>query len=268
MRNWHHYYDPAVVDRHRRVARLGGGFNPVVTLFSAGEKGGLWDPSYLEGLFQNSDGTTTVAVGDPVGYVFDRSGNDNHAIQTTSGKRSILRQDAGGKYYLEFDGTDDCLQVASCTLPTWLRLWIAFDTDGAQWFLEHGADANSNDGFYFWGSDNNTWRIFRGGSFEEDDGISAWAGTAAAVRELAYNSSVKSYFKSGTVQAPALVGSTVADSDVTAAFNMCSRNQASTFSQGKLYGLLIRGGVTAAGDVTKTRTWIAAPNRTVIVRKT
>ena len=89
------------------VNRLGvtnapSGFNPL-SLFANGEQGAWYDPSDLSTLFQNSDGTTAVAVGDPVGYLGDKSGNANHAIQATSSKRPTLRQ-AGSLYYLEFEG--------------------------------------------------------------------------------------------------------------------------------------------------------------------
>jgi hypothetical protein len=72
-------------------------------LFANGEQGAWYDPSDLTTLFQNSDGTTAVAVGDPVGYLGDKSGNENHAIAANSAKRPTLRQ-AGSLYYLEFEG--------------------------------------------------------------------------------------------------------------------------------------------------------------------
>ena len=84
------------------VTNVRGGFNPL-SLFASGEQGAWYDPSDLTTLFQNSDGTTAVAVGDPVGYLGDKSGNNNHAIQATSAKRPTLRQ-AGSLYYLEFEG--------------------------------------------------------------------------------------------------------------------------------------------------------------------
>ena len=80
----------------------GAAFSPA-SLFSNGEEGAWYDPSDLTTLFQNSDGTTAVAVGDPVGYLGDKSGNGNHAIQAISAKRPTLRQ-AGSLYYLEFEG--------------------------------------------------------------------------------------------------------------------------------------------------------------------
>lgn len=37
----------------------------------------------------------------------------NHATQATAAARPVLRQDGGGKYYLEFDGVDDFLSTAA-----------------------------------------------------------------------------------------------------------------------------------------------------------
>ena len=81
-------------------------FNPL-RLFSAGEKGAWYDPSDLSTMFQNSNGTTAVAVGDRVGYIADKSGNGIHATQSTDSKRPILRQGAASEYYLEFDGATE-----------------------------------------------------------------------------------------------------------------------------------------------------------------
>lgn len=85
-------------------------------LFNGGEQGVWFDPSDFSTMFQDSAGATPVtAVGDPVGRILDKSGRGNHATQTTSTARPILRQDSGGRYYLEFDGTDDWLVTSSFT---------------------------------------------------------------------------------------------------------------------------------------------------------
>lgn len=91
-------------------------------LFADGESG-LWlDIQDLTTLFQDAAGTTPAAVGSPVGLVCDKSGLDHHISTATSSQKPILRQDAGGKYYLEFDGVDDALSVTfaeslgTCTL--------------------------------------------------------------------------------------------------------------------------------------------------------
>lgn len=79
-------------------------------LFNGGEQGVWFDPSDFSTMFQDDAGATPVtAVGDAVGLIRDKSGRGNHASQATSTKRPVLRQDSAGRYYLEFDGVDDCL---------------------------------------------------------------------------------------------------------------------------------------------------------------
>lgn len=88
-------------------------FSPL-SLFNYNTQGVWYDPSDFSTMFQDSAGTTPVtAVEQPVGKILDKSGRGNHAIQATSTKRPILRQDAFGKYYLAFDGIDDALSTGS-----------------------------------------------------------------------------------------------------------------------------------------------------------
>jgi hypothetical protein len=83
-------------------------FNPA-SLFSSGTMGAWFDPSDFSTMFQDSAGTTPVtSVGQPVGKILDKSGNNKHATQSVSGSRPILQYD-GADYYLSFDGVDDGL---------------------------------------------------------------------------------------------------------------------------------------------------------------
>lgn len=82
-------------------------------LFAASEDGFWLDPSDLSTLWQDTAGTVPAVVGDPVGRIDDKSGNGNNAIQGTAANRPILRQDADGAYYLEFDGSNDHLVVTN-----------------------------------------------------------------------------------------------------------------------------------------------------------
>ncbi len=97
-----------------RLDSMGGGggapFSPSGLFVS--NTGAWYDPSDLSSMFQLSTGATAPAVNSPVGYLGDKSGNGNHALQATVGARPILRQDGGGRYYLEFDGSDDFLRAA------------------------------------------------------------------------------------------------------------------------------------------------------------
>jgi len=95
-------------------------FSPA-DLFASGEQGAWYDPSDFSTMFQDSAGTTPVtAVGQSVGKINDKSGRNNHAIQATAAARPVLRQDPNSKYYLDFDGVDDCvsssrIQISSLT---------------------------------------------------------------------------------------------------------------------------------------------------------
>ena len=73
----------------------GGGFTPL-SLFSGGVQGVWYDPSDLSTMFEDSAGTTAVhtpgngTADSPVGKILDKSGNGNHATQSTSTKRPTL----------------------------------------------------------------------------------------------------------------------------------------------------------------------------------
>jgi hypothetical protein len=94
--------------------------NTITSLFTNGEKGAWYDPSDLSTLFQNSNGTTAVAVGDVVGYIADKSGNGNHALQSDADQRPLLAVDSSGNHYLDFDGLNDGMVIANLeeTSPT------------------------------------------------------------------------------------------------------------------------------------------------------
>lgn len=89
-------------------------------LFSNGEQGFFYDPNDLTTMFQDAVGTVPVTgAGQPVGLIRDKSGRNNHARQTTSASRPILRQNAvTGANYLEFDGRDDYLQTNNIDFTT------------------------------------------------------------------------------------------------------------------------------------------------------
>lgn len=85
--------------------------------FAASEPGAWYDMTDISTMFQDSAGTTPVtAAGQFCGRIEDKSGNGHHAVMATAGKLPTVRQDAGGAYYLEFDGVNDELINASMDL--------------------------------------------------------------------------------------------------------------------------------------------------------
>ena len=98
----------------------------IASLFSSSEKGFAYDFSDISTMFQDTAGTTPVTTVDQlVARVNDLSGNGNHLIQSTSGSRPILKQDAKG-YYLQFDGTNDFMQTSGTVNLSGLSLFTAF----------------------------------------------------------------------------------------------------------------------------------------------
>lgn len=62
-------------------------------LFSNGEQGFFYDTNDLSTMFQDAAGTVPVTgVGQAVGLIRDKSGRNNHAYQTTSAARPLLKQ--------------------------------------------------------------------------------------------------------------------------------------------------------------------------------
>jgi len=75
---------PTLSSKRRATA-----FTPL-SLFAGGAQGVWYDDSDATTMFQNSNGTGTVGLEDPVGKQLDLSGNNNHRTQTTNPYRPIL----------------------------------------------------------------------------------------------------------------------------------------------------------------------------------
>lgn len=84
-------------------------------LFLGGIPGAWYDPTDLSTMFQDSAGTTPVtAVEQPVGRILDKSGNGNHASQSTAASRPTYRarynlltysEDFGNAAWIPFQAT-------------------------------------------------------------------------------------------------------------------------------------------------------------------
>jgi hypothetical protein len=88
------------------------GFDPR-SLFAAGQLGFWYDPSDLSTMFSDSAMTTPATVGGVVGAIRDKSGNAKHALQAGADSLKPTLQNSGGKYYLDFDGSNDFLVTSA-----------------------------------------------------------------------------------------------------------------------------------------------------------
>lgn len=244
-------------------------FNPLSN-FSSGEKGFLYDISDFTSLFQDSAGTVAVtAVGQPVGKVTDKSGNGNHALQSTSGKRPVLSQDGSGKYYLAFDGTDDFLTITSLNMGSsnvfTIHIGMKYTTDVM--VIEsstNGADYPSHPGsfFEFAGTDGgHTGYESLSGGTTGSAGVAAYASTFAPpdLAVLTFTHSIPAALS--TVRRNQVAGTSGTATKGTGNFNnyqtwIGSRAGTSLFGQWALYGMVVRCVISDATDIGNNETWM------------
>ena len=92
-------------------------------LFS-GAAGAYYDFGDAASVWQDSAATVAGAVGQPIGRVNDKSGNGNHATQTTAGARPLLQADGAGRSYVQGDGVDDWLRGTYAMTGNWTRVTL------------------------------------------------------------------------------------------------------------------------------------------------
>lgn len=84
------------------------GWSPA-NLFTGGVGGVYYDPSDISTLFQDIDGLIPVtADGQAVALMKDKSGNNNHLMQSSASARPKYKTN-GALHWLNFDGVDDVM---------------------------------------------------------------------------------------------------------------------------------------------------------------
>lgn len=249
---------------------------PLASLFAAGERGLWYDPSDMSTLFQDAAGTTPVtAVGQPVGKMLDKSGNANHATQASAGSRPVLRQDASGFSYLEFNGSSSALATASTQLSNADKLSVFFaitqNTGAVSLIAEFSANLNANAGaFYFAGSESSAGDVsFR----NRGDGVAQIGGTSPGAATPITRVVTGLFDIAGTTIETEVVarisGSPVALTNKTSSTDSGAGNYgtyplyigaragASLFFNGRLYGMVIRGVASSATQIDLAENWLA-----------
>ena len=239
----------------------GAAFSPK-SLFANGEEGAWYDPSDLSSMFQNSDGTTAVAVGDPVGYIADKSGNGNHAIQATSTKRPTLRQD-GSLYYLDFEG-DDGLATSAIDFTGGDQLTVCAgarkDTDTTMVVGELSANVGTNNGAFRLASLSNTWRYgAKGTSIVNVNATPYGAASLSVLTGLSDISDPVATIRVDGVQKATSTTSQGTGNLGNHTLNLGARdNGSSLFLDGRIYGFVIRNVLSSGSDLTNLEAYMAA----------
>lgn len=171
----------------------------------------------------------TANNGDAIQTWNDSSGNGKHAVQATAGARPVFTNAVAAinnKPSLFFDGSDDWTEVASLALDSHSTVFVVcqqYTGHPAMFWLEHGPNANTDNGFFFCGDNGNAWQMRRT-TVHSAGGVSDWGGVTWMTATFRYNGSAPTYRRNGTDQANNTVtGSDVGDSSTTASLNIASR---------------------------------------------
>lgn len=247
--------------------------NPA-TFFTGGVPGLVYDLSDISTLFQDAAGTTPVtAIGDPVGRILDKSGNGNHATQSSAGARPLLQQ-TNGLYHLTFDGSDDSMATGNIDLTTTSKMEVfaglrKLSDAASSVVVGHGADFATVGAWEFQANTSaNATTALRGRS---SSGSTAQAGftrnvvapatfvlaasvnyDAAAGAEFSgrYNGSVQTQNVGPTQQNTGTFGNNP--------LTIGSRQGgASQFFNGHLYGLIVFGAQATDWQIWAAEQWMA-----------
>jgi len=245
-----------------------GGLSPAL-LFAGTTEGAWYDPSDLSTLFQDSAGTTPVtASGQPVGKMLDKSGNGNHAVQATPAKRPTYTE-GSGLAWLAFEGVDDAMATAAIDFTGTDQMSVFAGvrklSDAATGVMaEISADATDSDGtFAMYNSSNST--VNGAGFFSKGTAIAGAFVTVglvppanAALTGLGDISGDSSIIRINGIRGEIALQGQGARNYGNHVLNIGSRNQASLFFKGNLYGLIIAGKMASTDEIASTEAYIAA----------
>ena len=234
------------------------GWSPAA-LFAGGVGGGCYDPADFGAMAQNADGSIAAAVEAPVGLLRDKSGRGNHLAQAASASRPVLRRDSGGRCYLELDGVDDFLSVASAdfdftasfTVGIALRFTggAAFNAVAGKYALNAGWDIGLQAGIP---------RAAVRGSSTIDTGITGYASIAGVNVVLLTEATATSITRSVN-RVRVATGGTWTPAIASTPFALGQRGaDATSRLSGRVYGLVVVGRALSTSERALIEEWLSA----------
>lgn len=239
------------------------------SFFSNNEQGVWYEPSLTNGtLFQDSAGTTPVtAVEQPVGLMLDKSGRGNHAFIATAIDRPILRQDAGGRYYLACNGANTWMQTNSIDFTAtgkvtvfagvrklsdaatgmFVELSPAINTSPGSFALRTPHTAGANYAFLSNGT-------ILGGAVSGNSYPAPISNVLTAVGDISGDSA---RLRINGLEVPGGVGDQGTGNYGNYPLYLFRRGGTSLPFNGSFYGLLIRGALTSDAQIAAMERWLA-----------
>lgn len=247
-------------------ARRGGGSAHAFAftdLFAAGEGGIIFD-IHPTRLWQDNARTVPVtADGQPAACIDDESGNANHALQVTSGKRPLYRTD-GTRHWLEPDGVDDAAVVATmpaggsdkATVFAAIKLVgtgisMVYETSFA-WWQNHGAFALYQSGSTVIAASHGTTA-----AIPDHEAVTAASGDTVLVVTHDIAGDLTTIEANGVAGTPA-TGDQGAGVFGNYSLNLFGRNNSAELpSTARLYALVVRFATSTSDEITSARALLA-----------
>jgi len=196
-----------------------------------------------------------VSSGSTISYWPDMSGYNYYATQSTAAKCPTVSSTG-----IIFDSTNDCMVIPSIGLGDFTVFVRGKYTNSGSYnaFFEHGVDANSNNGFWFYGS-TTPFKIYKSGSVTSVTSGSFWfnsTGTQTMALRYSSGEGVIKFYRNGVVCKTSASFSQTGT--VSASFNIGSRNQSSVFCGLELRQLLIYNTALDTSDLSTVESWLAS----------
>lgn len=225
----------------------------------------LWlDAHDSSTLYDATTGGSLVAADGTIGRWVDKSGNGYAAIQSTANNRPTRKTAIQARRdVVRFDGTNDTLQISSIALNTYVTVFVVQSSTSSattRWWMEHGANTNSNDGFYFQGVDSAVWAFNRSSSIHYGPAAdnSDWIGNGWTLATLTYNGTGTIYKNATQTSNATGSGTARSNTSATAALNIGSRAGSSKFLNGDLGEVLIFNRVLSSVELATVHAWLNA----------
>lgn len=121
--------------------------------------------------------------------------NKNAGQATATKQPTLVTNQINGLSAVRFDGTDDCLTISSFSLRAEITVFLVLKqaSTAKPFFIEHSANAGTNDGFYIYGTNNDIMNVRRTNRAARS-GFSNWAGTSWFIGSFRFASSGLAFF--------------------------------------------------------------------------
>ncbi len=246
-------------------------YRPLVAeLFGAGEQGLVIVPDYTRSLFQDAAMSIPAVVGGPVIKALDLSGRGN----TVTFANVTLQQDAAGKKYLAFNGTDSSGSTAAINftstdkMTVWAGVTKLSDAAASCLFeTSAGGDVGSFGVFApISAAGNYFFRSFHGAA-TNNDALTATTYTAPITNVLscAFDNSLAAAADSVKPRINGQIPTLATTSDTGGGGNFATkilyigrRAGTSLPLNGRIYSLIIRGAASGASQIASAERYVAA----------